>query len=681
MDFIDFTKKLNQQFRDDCAFSNSNQPWFGHFTIDTETKVLTFKIGEKRFDKRRIIDWRHPIANGYFKMQPGEDFDLEDFHNNKNAPERYQQIEGEILDRTSLESKSRSIISATIKTTEEEQRLVTEGDQFILLSELSDQDRFIAGLPDVRALLSKEQYQLITESSLKPVVIQGQAGSGKTTVALYRLSWLIYPKSDQPSVNPKNVLIVMFNKALQSFVSSTLGTLGLQSSKVSTFHAWALEEVKRAYNGDIQIDLTSYPHKATAVAIKKQMGLLSALDAFVERQIVRLKQWLKIKLEFYDALVWLERLDEMDQPIVQRLISLRGRVLTERKLANSHEKYFLDEVYQIFVMAVKRMTQYKEELLNFLSDTQLLQKHLPQVPGQQLQDLVEFQRKLQLQIQGVWKPGPHISFEDLALLLRLIQLKHGGFNDKEHEDYVNLYDHLVIDEAQDFGALEMTVLLSAVRTRSGLTIVGDINQKIIPEVEFMGWDQLVRELGIEGAKVSKLEVPHRSTAPIMDLANSVINEPPSTGRSGLKPELTIIEEPEKLTMVTETVHSMLSRSKNQHICIVCRHVKEAKELFEELNMDESRVPVRLGHNKQFEFTAGVTITNLLQIKGLEFDSVILMDPSEQNYPNNVQGCKHLYTAITRAKEQLHMIGSCTPTPILNSSIKGSILLINQKGNS
>ncbi|MCP4296679.1 MAG: ATP-binding domain-containing protein [Proteobacteria bacterium] len=90
---------------------------------------------------------------------------------------------------------------------------------------------------------------------------------------------------------------------------------------------------------------------------------------------------------------------------------------------------------------------------------------------------------------------------------------------------------------------------------------------------------------------------------------------------------------------------------------------------------------RPGHNKQFEFTAGVTITNLLQIKGLEFDSVILMDPSEQNYPNNVQGCKHLYTAITRAKEQLHMIGSCTPTPILDSGIKESILLINQKGNS
>jgi len=272
------------------------------------------------------------------------------------------------------------------------------------------------------------------------------------------------------------------------------------------------------------------------------------------------------------------------------------------------------------------------------------------------------------------RPGPYISFEDLALILRLIQLKHGGLHDKSQDDYVNLYDHLVIDEAQDFGALDMTVLLSAVRSRSGVTIVGDTNQKIIPEADFMGWDSLAEQLGIEGATVFRLEIAHRSTKPIMDIACSILNEPESVGRPGAQPSLNIVDnEEEKISCIVSTLKTLLLEETNLHICIVCRHVKEVKPLIERLNAEDIGMPVRLGHNREFDFTSGITVTNLRQIKGLEFDSVILLDPSEENYPNDIQGKKYLYTVITRAKAHLCLIGDCAPTSLLQPAIENSLI--------
>jgi DNA helicase IV len=535
-----------------------------------------------------------------------------------------------------------------------------------------------AGLPDVLALLTPVQYRLITASRHNPVIIQGRAGSGKTTVALYRVAWLTFAdeQAAEPPVDPAKVLIVMFNKALSTFVRSGLAALKLDAATLDTFHGWALDEIRRSYRGVIEPDTTSRPGAEIASVLKKQLGMLHALDAFVARQTQKLEGWLAEKLAPYGAPVWMQRYAALEMPVVRRLVALRAMALSQRDTAHGLEQQRLIQVHAVFETAVRRMTQYKDELLNFLCDAKLLASHLPKASVADLSALAAFQSSLQQDGGSERHPGPKVSFEDFALLLRLIQLKNGGYPDKTRDDEVRVYDHLVIDEAQDFGAVELTVLLASVRARTGVTIVGDLNQKILPDADFIGWDALAAELGVTGAQVTRLEVVHRSTSPIMRVADSILGEKSEEVRPGAKPTLVFASDAEALIARTaELARTAYEENRASHVCVVCRTSTAASKLRAALAtlLSESDVPVRLGHNKQFEFAPGITVSSSRQVKGLEFDTVIVVEPSAHDYPANTDGRRALYMVVTRAKERLHFVG-CEPTSELLSVAMDSGLI-------
>jgi len=678
MDLKAFAEQLEQTYVQDCATLHQDAPWFSHFSIQGTERQFTYKIGPARQNRLRILDWRHPLAKGFYDCEAGDEFDLNHYQTGV-AGHRLQAISGIIQHQATVQHKGRALVQIDVRQADETHLIEKTEQGFHVVQESVTPFRAVDGLPDIRALLTPAQYRLISTHPNNPVIIQGQAGSGKTTVALYRVSWLMSAEANASPVDPNNVLIVMFNKALQSFVAGTLAPLGLSSAKVVTFHGWALQEVRRAYQGNIELCTDRFDGHKIASALKKQIGLLSALDAFVEQQTTRLCTWVETKLKPYHADDWVTRLRHSEQPIVQRLITLRTTALTRRNRASGKDKDRLEQIRLLLIKAIKRMTLYKEELLNFFTDTALLKQHLPLASDADLHALSQYQQALQGKDRTSRRPGPYIGFEDLALILRLMQLKHGGLPNKDQEDAVNLYDHLVIDEAQDFGALEMTVLLAAVRTRAGVTIVGDTHQKIIPEADFMGWESLAEQLGIEGATVSKLEVAHRSTKPIMDLACHIIQETSSGGRPGSKPKLTIVRHTEeKIAALVATLAHLQHTMPQAHIGIICRHASETQPLLKQLEPEACCASARLGHNKHFEFTPGITVTNLRQIKGLEFDVIILLDPSEANYPNTTQGQKYLYTAITRAKEYVYLIAACDPAVLLRQAIDQDLLEVDSQ---
>jgi DNA helicase IV len=530
-----------------------------------------------------------------------------------------------------------------------------------------------SGLVDIAALLTPEQYRLITASRRNPVIIQGRAGSGKTSVALYRVAWLTWsdPEASAPPVDPSRVLIVMFNKALSSFVRSLLAPLHLEGVQLDTFHAWALEAVRRAYAGDLEPATDDLPGKEAAVALKKQLGVLRATEALVARQTAALDAWLGRWLTPYDKSgTWLARFREMKQPLARRIATMRSAALAERDAATTaREQRRLTEVHAVWKKAMDRFTLYKEDLLKLLTDRELLAAHLPDATPTQIDDLTQYQTALQA-IDGTdRRPGPKIAFEDLAILLRLIQLKHGGFPDRARDDEVMVYDHLVLDEAQDFGAVELQVLLASVRSRTGVTIVGDTNQKIVPDARFVGWDALAADLGVAGAAVTKLDVAHRSTAPIMAVADAIVGDPPSGGRPGPRPSMTIVPgRAELVGRVATIARAAIAENPAAHVCVVTRQAGAARALRTELDAEMGAGTVRLGHNRDFQFGAGITVTNLLQVKGLEFDVVILVDPTDAAYPDTDVGRRHLYTMVTRAKDALHLVSTEQPGKLVRDAI-------------
>ena len=272
----------------------------------------------------------------------------------------------------------------------------------------------------------------------------------------------------------------------------------------------------------------------------------------------------------------------------------------------------------------------------------------------------------------------------LSLLLRLIERKHGGFPHARQEDQVTVYDHLVIDEAQDFGAVDLMVLLSAVSSRTGVTIVGDGNQKIIPDVNFIGWDALAATLGIAGAAVATLEVTHRSTQPIMMLADFVAGEAPATGASsprgrvGPVPRLLLVDDNEEAVavQVAALATADLTAHPAAHVCVVCVTLASAQRLHARLAslLAAAGFPVRHGYRDAFAFAPGLTITNLRQVKGLEFDSVIVVDQAGKAYAATAQGRRNLYTVMTRAKDQLRFVARRAPSPLLTAALAHGLVV-------
>jgi DNA helicase-2/ATP-dependent DNA helicase PcrA len=676
MDPLATGRELDQQFRAACARLETERPWFGAFALDTAKRRVAYKVGDRRHPEEYIVDWRHPLAAAFYDGAPGAPFELD--------AEHYAHLAGTTAYIAKVTSRGAVLARMELRVPGATHTLVA-GDDGLVPEDALPRARAAAGaLPDIRALLSPAQYALITSSRRRPVILQGRAGSGKTTVALYRVSWLTYAPDDDPGatpVDPSKVLIVMFNAALRSFVQSSLAPLKLERAQIATFHHWALESVRTAYSGELEIN-PRFEHEGRDVAarLKKQLGMLAALDEFVRTQTKRAGAWLDERLAPYRAASLAAEFRAMRRPVARRFVELKAQALRRRNAAVGAEQARWENVLKVLQQGTARIIQYKEELLRFLTDTELLGRHLAATPAE-LDALAAYQRALQGDGGTDRRPGKSVSFEDLALLMRLLQLKHGGLPNKNSDDELVVFDHLVVDEAQDFGAVELRVLLDAVRTRTGVTIVGDENQKIVPSADFIGWDALATELGIRGAEVARLHVAHRATAPIMALANVLVGDADTEGREGPTPQMVFADGDASLReAVVAGLKECLAESPQGHHAVVFRWPKHAAAALEWLAPALPDAGVRLGHNASFVFAPGVTVTNLQQVKGLEFDSVTLVDPTEAHYPSDdPQARRNLYTAITRAKERLRLVTAGDPATVLLGAVARGLLAVERVG--
>ena len=232
---------INEEFKELTPKLELDTPWHGYVSLKNKNDEYEFRIGAIADKKERIIDWRHPIAKYYYqKLDIGELVELEPpYKTIQGAVSAYGKAEGYSGFLKCLEWND---LNGTAKIV----RL--EDGSFVDLNQKQENTISIAekeqqvGLPDLISLLTPEQYELITQKTSEPLIIQGRAGSGKTSVALHRVAWLLWDDSEPFGINNKTrVLVVMFNKALQTFVSQSVKSLNLEDKNViNKFHSWAM---------------------------------------------------------------------------------------------------------------------------------------------------------------------------------------------------------------------------------------------------------------------------------------------------------------------------------------------------------------------------------------------------------------------------------------------------------
>jgi DNA helicase-2/ATP-dependent DNA helicase PcrA len=590
-------------------------PYFGRLVLREPSRraqeILLGKVGVTE-GGLAICDWRHaPVSRLYYEYEEGEEY-CEEIAG--------REREGEIAVKRRVDVREGQLVEVQAGATV--LRRGADGT-FAPPRQGRAEERDDHRLPDIVSLITREQFGVIARPDAGVVLLRGRAGSGKTTVALHRIAWLHF--QDAARFRPDRILVVMFNKALQTYISRVLPDLGVAGVLVETFHGWAARMLRQ---GGIRL-----PFRATVPPPVARIKRHPAIGALLEDVVAALGE---------KTAAWLEpRLPEALRPAWE---ATPGVGLA--RLGVFQRAHRLDPALTARIRA--RLLDHARDLWGMFDDEERCRRALP----------TELHRALPAARahQAACARDGALDWQDAALLLRLGQLKHDADPDLRCP-WAGLYAHVVVDEAQDLSTVEIAALLGAADAGRSVTIAGDPAQKILSEAQFEGFEDLLQRLSQHvDVRLDALAVGHRSTRPIMALALRALGkqDDPILESARAGDPVTWIEggESEVYDRVAAAVTAFREARPATLVAVLCKR-KAVADAWAGHLATRGVVGVRRAARQDFQFHPGVVVSNVHQVKGLEFDAVVLVDPADYGGHDR----RLLHVAITRAAERLWVAAS------------------------
>jgi DNA helicase II / ATP-dependent DNA helicase PcrA len=687
-------------------------PYFAHMRLREHAKSRDVMIGKRGFIDRasnvQIVDWRNaPISRIYYRYEEGDDYEEEiagrkvdgfvEARRNisitkgnlrrigapqgtflKNAAGGWVEAVGTLVPvlHGGMGKASRPAVAAPPQP---------KGKLGIHHGNTVRADK---ALPEIAALIDKEQFDLITQPSSGIVVIQGGAGSGKTTVALHRIAYLNF--QDGRRFKPQNTLFVVPSQSLVRYVSGVLPALGVAGVPVVTYTGWArttrmrcLPDAPTKYNLDPPENVSR---------VKKHPQLLGMLQMWCNRQALEVEaelaaitniavaEWHRLHKR---ALVsrlsglnsFLKKTDTLEPNI---RVALEGIVKRSKKRADDvvldwaemlTDKPFLTEGFEGTDVTAKDI----ERLISWMK-RQLAKPQKAPVDEDGNPILDSEGRAVNPDEDD---PAGRFDDEDDPILLRLVQLKRGHLAPSGGDEMI--WEHVAIDEAQDRSALEVKVLVEAVRApdndpdKRSVTIAGDTAQRLVFDNNFSGWAELLQQTG-QPAIVRPLKLSYRSTAEVMLLAREILGpelapEEPLAARPGEPVELHEFGDlGEAVAFLGDALRNLMNREPTASCAVISRHAEQADAYFEGLRRAE--VPaLRRVRRDEFNFLPGVDVTDITHVKGLEFDYVVMVDVNDTSYPDQHWARHLLHIGVTRAAHQLWLVSTGEPSVLVPTALR------------
>jgi DNA helicase-2/ATP-dependent DNA helicase PcrA len=547
-------------------------------------------------------------------------------------------------------------------------------------------------LPEIAALIDNAQFELISQPSSGIVVIQGGAGSGKTTVALHRIAFLNF--QDNRRFRAQNTLFVVPSQALVRYVAGVLPSLGVAGVPVVTYTGWARSTRMRCLP-DTPTKYNAEPPDQVS-RVKKHPAMIKMLAAWVDLQAAQIRADLaehsQVAAEEWDR--------RARQPLVSRTSRMSAWVKKQEGEGAVLEVPVRLALESVLKKWKKRTDDIPFDWAEMLTDSKFLNEHFAgsDVTTRDIDRLVAWLRRQLAKPEksptdedgnpirdsegravGPDEDDPAGKFddEDDPILLRLIQIKRGGLVPPTGDEII--YEHVAIDEAQDRSALEVKVLVESVRApdddpgKRSVTIAGDTAQRLVFDNNFSGWEQLLEQTG-QPAIVRPLKLSYRSTAEVMLLAREILGpelapEEPLAARPGEPVELHEFGDlGEAVGFLGDALRNLMAREPTASCAVISRHAEQADAYFDALKRAE--VPaLRRVRRDEFNFQPGVDVTDVAQVKGLEFDYVVMVDVNDASYPDQHWARHMLHIGVTRAAHQLWMVATGEPSKLIPTALR------------
>jgi len=638
-----------------------------------------------------IYDWRAPVSSLYYDYPPG--------------PARYETPGGTISGEMVLKRQyiiRDGVIRSMFDTG------VTIGDELLqeVLGKQSDTQ-----MKSIVATIQKEQNRIIRDERSRLLIVQGAAGSGKTSAALQRVAYLLY--RFRGMLQADQIVLFSPNPLFNSYVSTVLPELGEENMQQTTFQEYLERRLGKWFAVEdpftqmeyvyTAMDQPGYAARLEGIRYKASVAFMAAM----ERYLVELaKAGLIFKAITFRGrtLIPAERIRdafyalEHTLPIPNRLQLVAKQLLEELKELAKRERRrpWVEEEMELldrdaFQEAYEELRRRKRlggnTFDDFALEKQLLSTMVVNEAFKPLRAAVK--RFRFVDIPAVYRqlfadPAYHSLVAEDGQLPEswpaiceqtLTRLEQGELAYEDATPYLYLKEriegfqtntsvrHVFVDEAQDYTAFQFA-FLKRLFPHAKMTVLGDFNQAIhahaAQEVDFTRLSGLYEG---ESTETILLTRSYRSTRPIVEMTRHLVPggeaiEP--FNRDGKTPTLHQAKDEQALHEAICQRIAALQQENYKTIAMICKSAAEAEHAYAALS---DRLPLRLIKKETVSFEHGVLVIPAYLAKGMEFDAVLIYNASAQQYGRDNER-KLFYTACTRAMHELHLFYSGELSPFL-----------------